>query len=84
MVRGLGLKPGTGKNAFTDIKSTAWYCEYIKTAYEYGIISGYGNGKFGPMDKITREQAMTMIARTMKITGLKVEFKVEEAEKLLA
>ena len=84
VVRSLGLKPGTGNNAFTDVKSTEWYCKYIETAYEYGIISGYGNGKFGTTDKITREQAMTMIARAMKITGLKVKFKADETQKLLA
>jgi len=83
VVRSLGLKPGTGNNPFTDVESTEWYCQYIETAYEYGIISGYGNGKFGPSDKITREQAMAMVARAMKITGLKVEFEEDEAEKLL-
>jgi hypothetical protein len=84
VVRGLGLKPGAGKQAFKDVKSTEWYCDYIKTAVEYKIISGYGNGKFGPMDKITREQAMTMIARAMSITRLKADLKSGEAEKLLA
>ncbi|WP_379135177.1 S-layer homology domain-containing protein, partial [Paenibacillus sp. sgz500958] len=52
--------------------------------YEYGIISGYGNGTFGPMDKITREQAMTIINKAMTITGLHVEVKANEAEALLA
>lgn len=83
VVRALGLKPGTGKNPFADVKSSDWYCGYIETAYQYGIISGYGDGNFGPMDKITREQAMTMIARTMKITGLKVEFAAGDIENLL-
>lgn len=84
VVRSLGLKPGTGNNAFKDVKSEDWYCKYVETAYEYGIISGYGNEKFGPMDKITREQAMTMIAKAMKLTGLKMEFKTDEVQELLA
>jgi hypothetical protein len=84
IVSALGLKPGTGKKPFNDICSAAWYTPYIETAYEYGIISGYGDGKFGPMDMITREQAMAMIAKTMKITSLKVEFDDQEAQKLLA
>ncbi|HEY5586653.1 MAG TPA: S-layer homology domain-containing protein [Ruminiclostridium sp.] len=84
VVKSLGLKPGTDNNSFVDVKSPAWYCGYIETAYEYGIISGYGNGKFGPMDKISHEQAMTMVAKAMKITGLKVEFSAGEADKLLA
>ncbi|WP_312833995.1 S-layer homology domain-containing protein [Sedimentibacter saalensis] len=79
-VKSLGLKPGTGENKFDDIKSTDWYCPYIETASEYGIISGFGNGNFGPNDKITREQAMTMIARAMKITGLEYELNSYDTE----
>lgn len=60
------------------------YNAYVKTTLEYNIISGYGKVKFGPMDKITRDQAMTLITRAMKITGLKVEVNSVEAEKLLA
>jgi len=84
MVRALGLKPGTANEIFSDVKATEWYGGYIETAYEYGIISGYGNGKFGPNDKITREQAMAMTARAMKITGLKVELADGELDKTLA
>jgi hypothetical protein len=84
VVRALGLRSGTTKDVFEDIAEDAWYYDAVSIAYEYGIIYGYGNGKFGPMDKITREQAMAMVARAMQITGLKVEFTEGEAEKLLA
>lgn len=67
----------------TDVKDQDWYGDFIKTAAQYKIISGYENGKFGPMDKITREQAMAMIARAMNITGLKAERAKGEADKLL-
>ncbi len=82
VVRALGLKPGSGSNPFTDVSDTAWYCDYIKTAVEYKLISGYDNGKFGPNDKITREQAMTIIARAMNITGLKAGLNMSEFDKL--
>ncbi len=84
LARALGLKSARGENTFSDVKDTDWYYESVQTAYEYGIISGYGNGKFGPADKITREQVMTMLARTTSITGLKMELEAREAEKLLA
>lgn len=84
LVRSLGVKPGTGDSQFLDVASTAWYAGSIGTAYEYGLISGYGNGKFGPNDKITREQAMTMIGRAMAITELEVQMTEEEKETLLA
>ena len=85
IVKALGLmRSGSGNDAFMDVAEDAWYYDAVSIAFEYGIISGYGNGKFGPMNKITREQAMSMIERAMIITGLKVEFKEGEAETLLA
>ncbi|NLB53919.1 MAG: hypothetical protein GX808_13420, partial [Syntrophomonadaceae bacterium] len=84
VVRALGLmSPGSSKDAFIDVMKKTWYYDAVSIAYEYGIISGYENGKFGPDDKITREQAMIMIARAMKITRLKVGLADGEADKLL-
>ncbi|WP_027398952.1 cadherin-like beta sandwich domain-containing protein [Anaerovorax odorimutans] len=70
VVRALGLmRTGVGKDSFGDVSKNEWYYDAVSIAYEYGIISGYGNGKFIPEDNITREQAMTIIARAMKLTG---------------
>ncbi len=83
VVTALGLKPGIGTASFTDVKDSDWYSGYIKTAFEYNIVSGYDAEKFGPKDSITREQAMSIIARAMKITPLKVELAEGETQKLL-
>ena len=40
------------------------------TANEYGIVSGYADGTFRGDAQITREEAMTMYQRAMKITKL--------------
>ena len=82
MVRALGLEPGKGKSLFTDVKESDWYSGYIKTAVEYKLLAGYGNGKYGPMDKITREQAMTIISRAMILTGLKVDLHSSELKNI--
>lgn len=85
MVKGLGLmRPNTGKDTFTDVSKNTWYYDAVSIAYENGILSGYGDGKFGPQDKITREQAMAMIKRAMKLTGLKVESEVDIENLLMA
>lgn len=82
IVKALGLAPGTGKNGFSDVETSKWYSGYIETANVYGIIQGYNTTTFGPNDLITREQAMTMIANAMKITGLKSEIKDSEISSL--
>ncbi len=85
VVRALGLMQyETGEDVFNDVPNNAWYHDAVSAAYEYGIITGYGDGRFDPNDKITREQAFTMISRAMNITRQKVEFPSGEVEKLLA
>ncbi|MDQ6417881.1 glycoside hydrolase family 127 protein [Paenibacillus sp. LHD-117] len=70
LVRALGLRLEAGATLFTDVQAADWYGSAIKTAHAYGLISGYEDGSFRPMNKITREQAMTILARAMKLTGL--------------
>lgn len=70
VVRALGLKPGEGSNSFHDLNETDWYADVVKTASDYGLISGYEDGTFRPQEQITRQEAMTLIAWAMKVTGL--------------
>lgn len=83
VVRALGLKPGLGTASFIDVQDSDWYSGYIKTAFEYNIVSGYNAENFGPKDSIIREQAMIIIARAIKLTPLKVEIAEGELQKLL-
>ena len=48
---------------FSDVAPDAWYSEAVAWAAERGIVSGYGNGLFGPGDNITREQLAVMLWR---------------------
>jgi hypothetical protein len=84
MVRGLGLALEDGTAPFADIKSGDWYAEAVRTAYEYGQLEGYEDGTFRPMERITREQAMVIIAKAMTLTGLTANVPPADAEKTLA
>jgi len=42
-----------------------WGSGYIKIAYDREIIDGYGDGRFGPDDPVTYEQAVKMIVCTL-------------------
>ena len=53
---------------FSDVAEGAWYEDAVNWAVETGIAAGYGNGMFGPEDKIDREQmAVMMYAAANKI-----------------
>ena len=70
VVNALGLRGTNVAESFSDVDKHNVYHDEIYAAYEYGILSGYSNGKFGPNDLITREQAMKMLAKAMEIAGV--------------
>ena len=49
--------------AFADVDDGHWYAEGVAWATSQGIVSGYGNGMFGPDDNITREQLAVILWR---------------------
>ena len=62
----------TGKNVFADVQDGQWYTDAIRWASESKLIIGYGDGKFGLNDNITREQAVTILYRYSMATGLDI------------
>ena len=61
-----------GKNNFTDVEygpGTAWYYDAVTWAQQNGIMAGYGNGKFGPDDPVTREQLASIFYRYAQYKG---------------
>ncbi|WP_419182242.1 S-layer homology domain-containing protein [Paenibacillus radicis (ex Xue et al. 2023)] len=83
IVRGLGLKLDNGTASFSDMNSSDWFSGAIQTAYGYKLINGFEDGTFRPMDKITREQAMSIVAKAMTLTGLKAKLPSQEDGKQL-
>lgn len=65
VVRMLGMEDAAAGAAaatnFTDVPATHWAAGYVKIANQKGIIAGYGDGKFGPDDEVTYEQAIKML-----------------------
>ncbi len=49
-----------------------WYVDAVKWAAVNGIVKGYGNGKYGPDDLITREQMATILWRYAKYKDIDV------------
>lgn len=49
---------------FTDVPYN-WAHPYIYTARHHGVIRGYGDGRFGPTDPVTYDQAMTIILNAL-------------------
>ena len=58
--------------SFEDVVADQWYTEAIRWATSEKIVEGYGNGKFGTNDAITREQFVTIMFRYAKYKGYDV------------
>jgi VCBS repeat-containing protein len=72
LVRALGVyrEDSNYENKFKDVASSGDRTLAILIANEYGIVSGYTDGNFKPDALISREEAMTMYQRAMKMTKL--------------
>lgn len=57
-------KPETSVSLnFTDVTENDWFYKQVAWGYGEGIISGTSETAFSPNDKLTREQAMTILWR---------------------
>lgn len=62
----------SGRNPFSDVHNGQWYTDAVIWANANSIVVGYGNGKFGTNDSVTREQIATIMCRYAKQRGVDV------------
>lgn len=67
LCRNLMLQPVSGENlSFTDSRlASSWSRGYIKAAADEGILRGDPDGKFRPLDNITRGEVAIMLVRVI-------------------
>lgn len=70
LVRSLGLGESGSGDAFSDVPGDRWYYGAVYSAYANDIVHGIGDGKFNPDAKVTREEAMMMIANALPFLGM--------------
>ena len=63
----------SGNGGFSDVIPGSYYSKYVVWGGRNGIVNGYGNGKFGTNDSVTREQLATFLFRLATKTGLASE-----------
>jgi hypothetical protein len=68
-VSGGAIAAGAQGLPFGDVAPGLWYTEAVAWGAEKGIVVGYGDGRFGPEDSVTREQLAAMLYRYEQIGG---------------
>ncbi|MDQ0177154.1 N-acetylmuramoyl-L-alanine amidase [Bacillus chungangensis] len=66
--KAIGLNGEKRKTSFSDVKKDSFASGYIQSAFEKGIISGDGAGKFRPESKITRWEMSVLITKAFQFT----------------
>ncbi|MCL2816367.1 MAG: S-layer homology domain-containing protein, partial [Oscillospiraceae bacterium] len=61
---------------FTDVSVGAWFTPAVEWAAAMGIVNGYGGGRFGPEDNITREQMAVMLMNYVNYKGYELPTRV--------
>ncbi len=62
-------QPETGLSDFIDVSPRQYYAAPVAWAASHGIVSGYGDGLFGPNDPITREQMARILFQYAQMKG---------------
>lgn len=58
-----GKPQASGENPFEDVLPGQWYTQGVLWANETGVATGYGGGRFGTADPVTREQIVAELWR---------------------
>ena len=69
---GMEGSPAAGGSSFSDVASKAEYASAVKWAQASGLVSGYGDGRFGPDDFVTWEQMLSILYRYADSKGYDV------------
>lgn len=68
-------------SSYSDVpinSTTSWYAPYVEWATQMGLVEGYGDGTFGPNNKITRQQMYVLMYRyTIYVENQKVTLSSE-------
>ena len=70
-------------NQFADVTPENWFADYVRQAYEYGLVQGVSETKFAPDDNVTLAQTITLAARLHSIytTGAEPDGTVRSGSK---
>ena len=64
-VKALGLPQGGREVEFRDLPKTHWAYKAICSASDAGLVGGFPDGSFRPEDKLTRAQALVILAKAI-------------------
>ena len=68
-VKALNLPSASGPASFADVSPSYWANKAIASVSQAGLVTGFPDGRFKPEDKITRAQALVILAKALPAQG---------------
>ena len=65
--------PASAATSFTDVPSTYWGYSYITKAANNGLVTGIGNNQYGPEQKLSNAQFVTMVCNLFYSNQVKAQ-----------
>ena len=59
-------------SSFGDVPDGQWYTNGVEWAASHDIVVGYGDGRYGPDDRVTREQLAAILQRYARYKGYEI------------
>ncbi|GEM_PF-3795191 len=84
LVRALGLHTVDQPTSFTDVNSGQWYYETVSIAEGYGLVTASNNSQYTPNEKLSREEAIVLLGKAMKLAGMDTAISDSEAAQQLS
>ncbi|WP_440114843.1 S-layer homology domain-containing protein [Paenibacillus sp. QZ-Y1] len=82
---GLGLmRQGVTNTPYSDVAPSSWYHDAVAITSQYDIIKGFADGGFHGSERITREQGIAMIARSLHLVQSQKALSEVEINQILA
>lgn len=82
---GLGLmRQGVTNTPYSDVAPSSWYHDAVAITSQYDIIKGFADGGFHGSERITREQGIAMIARSLHLIQSQKALSEVEISQILA
>lgn len=64
-----GAPAAPASSGFSDVPAGQWYSDAVNWASAAGIVTGYGDGRFGAGENVTREQLVVFLYRWVQLMG---------------
>lgn len=70
LYRAYGMEKYASGDNFADVPETAYYAQAVRAARTIGIAAGDSKNNFYPKEKLTRQDAIVLLKRTLDRTGI--------------